>query len=66
MSITSAKEFKLGQVWFSPTGAPFRVVSVDDKNATLKSGYNGDGYKIYKGVMSTKRWKLYNGPNPFK
>ena len=50
--------FMPGQLWISPRGFYYRVISVKDKKATLRMNINGTGKKVSRDETATKNWQL--------
>lgn len=53
-------EFKIGEVWMSRQANYYLVVAIKKGRAILRTGKNGVGYAVYRGVDKTKGWKLIN------
>lgn len=49
-------EFKIGDIWLSPRGAFYKVVSVEGEHAILKMGIHGNGRKIKRRKDTTRNW----------
>ncbi|MBN3043323.1 hypothetical protein H4F47_10370 [Pectobacterium brasiliense] len=43
MKIDECEVFKVGEVWQSPRGTFYKVISVDSREATLRKGSDGSG-----------------------
>ena len=50
------KEFEAGQIWRSPRGYNYFVVSVDGRQATLRMGVDGSGRIMRRWVDATSGW----------
>lgn len=51
--------FHPGQVWESPRGCLYKVIKVQNQQATLRLGLNGDGRIVRRPWDAVNNWVLH-------
>lgn len=57
--IFKGERFQYGEVWQSPRGTLYKVVSVAERVAILRMGSDGSGRKYRRYVDDIGGWSLY-------